>query len=112
LLKNVAIISDKDMRKYKINGSFDIISNKIIKMACDFLYITIDIDGLEISLCPNTGTPVPGGLSFDSIIYLFKKIKKYGKKIIGCDICESSSSSIDSIVSIRLLYKLLGLVTP
>ena len=108
LEKNVFMLPDKDIRKYRLSGANDIILNKILIMSNKLLYITIDIDGLDISLCPNTGTPVPGGLSFDYIIALLKNIKKYNRKIIGFDICETSNSSLDSIVSIRLLYKLLG----
>jgi agmatinase len=79
-------------------------------MSNDLIYLTLDIDGLDISLCPNTGTPVPGGLTFDHMLNLLKKIKVYNKKIIGADICETAGSPIDSIVSIRLLYKILGLI--
>jgi len=110
LSKNIIMFSDKDMRKYKINGGFDIISNEIISLSKDYIYLTIDIDGLDISLCPNTGTPVPGGLSFDQIINLLKKIKLHKKRIVGADICETADSSIDSIVSIRVLYKILGVI--
>ena len=31
----------------------------------ELVYISFDIDGLEPGLCPNTGTPVPGGLTFN-----------------------------------------------
>jgi agmatinase len=105
------MFSDKNVRKYKINGTFDIISDKIVRMSNDLIYLTIDIDGLDISLCPNTGTPVPGGLSFDHVINLLNKINSYGKKIIGADICETADAAIDSIVSIRVLYKLLGSIS-
>jgi len=36
----------------------------------DHVYISLDIDGLSPDLCPNTGTPVPGGLTFQQVDYL------------------------------------------
>ena len=47
------------------------------------VYITIDIDGLDPSLCPNTGTPVPGGLSFAQTTYLIRQVVASGRTIIG-----------------------------
>jgi len=102
---------DKDIRKYKLLGSFDVLSEDIIEKLGDLIYITIDIDGLDIPYCSNTGTPVPGGLNFDHIIHILSNIKKKKKRIIGADICETSSSTLDSIVSMRLLYKLTGVLS-
>lgn len=75
------------------------------------VYISFDIDGLDPKLCPNTGTPVPGGFELEQIFYLFSKIKKSGKELIGFDLNEVSSGShgndcIDPIVGARALYKM------
>ncbi len=72
-------------------------------------YITFDIDGLSPDLCPNTGTPVPGGLSFREIDYLLWMLANSGKRIIGFDLCEvapGSSDEWDANVGARILYKL------
>jgi agmatinase len=34
------------------------------------VHISFDIDGLDPTLCPNTGTPVPGGFQFEEATYL------------------------------------------
>lgn len=81
---------------------------QIIESLPDNLYVTVDIDGLEQSFCPSTGTPVPGGLSYNQLMYLFEKLLGSGKKIHAFDICEVSGagSEWDAIVGSRLLYNL------
>lgn len=81
---------------------------QIIESLPDNVYVTLDIDGLEQSFCPSTGTPVPGGLSYNQLIYLFEKLMDSGKKILAFDICEVSGagSEWDAIVCSRVLYNL------
>lgn len=79
------------------------------------IYVTFDIDALEVYLCPNTGTPVPGGLSFQQAAALIKIIKDSGKRVVGFDLVEVAPDpdptvrSIDAIVGARVLYKLCAL---
>jgi agmatinase len=73
------------------------------------VYISFDIDGLSPDLCPNTGTPVPGGLSFREVDYLLNMLAQSNKKIIGFDLCEVSpgkDNEWDANVGARILYKL------
>ena len=74
------------------------------------VYLSIDIDGLEPLNCPNTGTPVPGGLRFAELEHLIFMIVKSGKKIIGFDLCEvgTSNDGFDENVGARVLYQLCG----
>tara|TARA_B100000508_G_scaffold141091_1_gene146306 strand:- start:32300 stop:33331 length:1032 start_codon:yes stop_codon:yes gene_type:complete len=73
----------------------------------DLVYISFDIDGLSPSLCPNTGTPVPGGFKLEEIRYLFAQLVDSGKKIIGFDLCEVGSvNEWDAIVGSRALWEL------
>lgn len=76
----------------------------------DNVYISFDIDGLDASLCPNTGTPVPGGLEYEQAIYLLETIAKE-HRIVGFDLNEVAPSKDgkdewDANVGGRLLYKL------
>ena len=79
------------------------------------VYVSFDIDALEVYLCPNTGTPVPGGLSFHQASALIHAIRHSGKRVVGFDLVEvapdpdPSVRSIDAIVGARVLYKLCGL---
>ena len=73
------------------------------------VYVSFDIDGLDPSLCPGTGTPVPGGLSFRQACYLLAELYRSGRHILGADLCEVSPSAQgewDANVGARILYRL------
>ena len=72
------------------------------------VWLTFDVDGLDPSLCPGTGTPVPGGLSWREALLLLSALVRSGRQIIGFDICEIGSGDWDATVGARLLYKLAG----
>lgn len=75
------------------------------------VYVSFDIDGLDPTLCPSTGTPVPGGISFEEAMFLLEALVFSGRKVIGFDLCEvtpSSQSEWDANVGARVLYKLCG----
>ncbi len=80
--------------------------DEIVKNLPKDVYISLDIDGLLPNLCPNTGTPVPGGFAIDELVYLFEKIIAKGKKIIGFDLCEVApgKNQWDGNVGARVLY--------
>jgi agmatinase len=89
--------------------TWDASCKKIIDALPEHVYISFDIDGLDASLCPSTGSPVPGGLGFDEVCYLFKSIVHAGKKVIGFDLCEVSPGEHldwDAQVGSRMLYQL------
>ncbi len=74
------------------------------------VYVSFDIDGLEPSLCPNTGTPVPGGLSWNHALYLLRVISRE-HTIVGFDLNEVAPSKEgkdewDANVGARMLHKL------
>ena len=75
------------------------------------VHVSFDIDGLDPTLCPNTGTPVPGGLSFEEATYLLQALKRHGKTIIGFDLVEVAPGSDDwnGNVGARLLWFLCGI---
>lgn len=76
------------------------------------VYVSFDIDGLEPNLCPHTGTPVPGGLSFQEASSLLGAVVESGRTIIGFDLTEVSpdpdGGEWDANVAARVLYKLIG----
>ncbi len=80
--------------------------HEIIETLPECIYISFDMDGLDPSLCPNTGTPVPGGLQFSSTVFLLEQIVRAGKKIVGFDVCEAGSDSWDANVASRIIYRL------
>ena len=84
------------------------LSLEIIDTLPHYVYVSFDIDGLDPKLCPNTGTPVPGGLDFGEVVNLIKALVKSGRRIAGFDLCEVSPGETewDANVGARILYKL------
>jgi agmatinase len=102
---------DSDMAAQKDQGTpFAKIADEIVKTLPDYVYLSWDIDGLDPTLCPGTGTPVPGGLSWNEAIGLLRAIHRARKRIVGLDLCEVSPGETewDANVGARLLYKMIG----
>ena len=76
------------------------------------VYLSFDIDGLDPTLCPHTGTPVPGGLSFPEATALLAGVVRSGRRIVGMDLDEvapgPNGGEWDGNVGARLLYKMIG----
>ena len=85
---------------------WETICTGIVKELPDKVYISFDIDGLDPKLCPNTGTPVPGGLEFYHVTSLLKSLARSGKTIIGFDLCEVAAQEWDANVGSRILWQL------
>lgn len=104
---------DWDLKKNEFQGmTWEKQCVEIIESLPENIYISFDIDGLTPYLCPSTGTPVPGGLSFSQIEFLFYSISKSNKKIIGFDLSEVSpgiNEDWDANVGARILWKLVCL---
>ena len=93
----------------------EVVAKEIARLP-DEVWITFDIDGLEPAWCPNTGTPVPGGLTWDEALLWIGGVVDSGRRIVGFDLCEvgpgeapqTDTDGWDAIVGARLLYKLIG----
>lgn len=103
---------DKDIKAKQYEGAtWKSICDNIIDELPQKVYISFDIDGLDPKLCPNTGTPVPGGFELEQVCYLFKTLYNSGRELVGFDLNEVSAGEhnhdgIDSIVGARALYKM------
>ena len=78
----------------------------------DNVYLTIDIDGLDPSLVPTTGTPEPGGLGWYETLALIRKLAEK-KRIVGMDLVEYSYfENYDSpaFLCAKLVYKSLAYI--
>ncbi|PSJ72495.1 agmatinase [Sphingobacteriales bacterium UPWRP_1] len=96
------------------NATWASVCNEIVQHLPDKVYISFDIDGLDPKLCPNTGTPVPGGLQMEEAFYLLRQVVLSGREIIGFDLCEVApsvdhSNEWDANVGARVLFKLASL---
>ncbi len=109
----ISIFYDHLIRRQQFAGNtFERIVDQIIFSLPQKVYVSFDVDGLSPELCPNTGTPVPGGLSYQEAIFILKKLVASGRTIIGFDVCEVNGTveSIDGNVGARLVYKLANLL--
>jgi agmatinase len=103
---------DRDIKNQQYEGtSWSSICNKIIEALPNHIYLSFDIDGLDPKLCPNTGTPVPGGFEFEQILSLIEKIVDAGKCIIAFDLNEVTpgGNEWDANVGARLMYRIVNL---
>lgn len=76
------------------------------------VYLTIDIDGLDPSLVPTTGTPEPGGLGWYETLTLIRTLAKK-KRVVGMDLVEFSkteNSDAPAFLCSKLVYKSLSYI--
>lgn len=75
------------------------------------VYITIDLDVFDPSLMPSTGTPEPGGLNYDTLLNMMKKVNDYSN-IVGFDIvelCPNELNKAPDFTAAKLIYQLLSI---
>ncbi len=104
---------DKTIKTRQYEGeTWKQITEEIIEHLPEKVFISFDMDGLDPKLCPNTGTPVQGGFETEQVFYLFSKLMKSGKKLVGFDLNETGvgESDWDANVGARVLFKLCNLL--
>ncbi|GJQ30345.1 MAG: agmatinase [Phycisphaerae bacterium] len=111
----VRVFYDADLTERRLNGgAWSTMCSEIIAELPERVYVSFDIDALDPSLCPHTGTPVPGGLSYPQAVMLLEALKASGKTVVGFDLVEvapgrKGEPEWDANVGARLLYLLCGL---
>ena len=93
----------KKQKKWNLNIFKKLIKNKDV-------YLTFDVDGLDSSIMPATGTPEPGGLLWEETLNIIKIAAK-NSNIVGADINELAPikgfNSYNFLVA-KLAYKILS----
>jgi agmatinase len=83
---------------------------EVVDSLSDPVYFTLDVDGLDPSLVPSTGTPEPGGLGWYDILGLLRTLCAR-RRVIGADITELSpqpgNHAPDFLVA-KLIYRMIG----
>jgi len=102
--KRLAFYSPQEIRKSaaKLSGT--------LRSLKEHVYITFDVDALDASVMSSTGTPEPGGLSWEEAIGVLEMIADL-KRIIGCDVvelCPNPASIACDFTAAKLAYKMLG----
>ena len=81
-----------------------------IELMTDTVYITLDLDALDPSIMPSTGTPEPGGLLWYETLEFLKKVFEE-KNVVGFDIVELCPNEVDKssdFLAAKLYYKMLS----
>ena len=93
------------INKFNLNGLEDVVQ----KLQGKPVYFTLDLDVLDPSIFPGTGTPEAGGVSFSEL--LAGVLKLAGLNIVGCDINELSPvydhSGVSTAVACKILREIL-----
>ena len=101
--KRINIFWAKDKKKWDLKRFKNLIKKKNV-------YLTFDVDGLDSSLMPATGTPEPGGLFWDESLEIIKIAAK-NSNLVGADINELAPikgfNSYNFLVA-KLAYKILS----
>ena len=101
----ITIFWAKNKLKWNLNKFKQLIKNKTV-------YLTFDVDGLDSSIMPATGTPEPGGLLWDETLNIIKIAAK-NSNIVGADINELSPikgfNSYNFLVA-KLAYKIISYI--
>jgi agmatinase len=113
----VATLYDRNWQHARLSGgerTLLVVREHLSQLPRD-IYVSFDVDGLDPALCPNTGTPVPGGLSWADAMLWLEELSRAGKRVVGLDLNEvnpgesaDDEDSWDAMVGARLLYRMIG----
>lgn len=85
-----------------------------VDLPADFpkdIYVSFDVDGLDPSILPATGTPVPGGLGYYQALNLVRHALN-GRRLVGCDVVElapNENSTVSDFTTAQITYALMSL---
>jgi len=85
--------------------------DKIISTLKEKVYLTFDLDAFDSSIMPATGTPEPGGLGYDELVFLLEKIGKE-KELVGADVVELTpieNLEAPNFLAAKICQKIIGL---
>lgn len=108
----IRMFSDHYLKERLFRGTtLRMMVNEIISPLARNVYLTVDIDAFQPSLCPSASKKLPGGITFEEFTTLLTELKNSGKNIIGFDLCgvapdSDKKAKWDEEIGARLLYEL------
>lgn len=94
----------RDSGGHWINEAIDALSPNV--------YVTLDLDGLDVSIMPAVGTPEPGGLGWEEVCGILRRVS-LRRNIVGADIVELApigGMHAPDFVAAKLVYKMIGYI--
>ena len=99
-------------RVFYAGGMQDGIATLDLDFIPDTVYLSIDIDVLDPSIMPATGTPEPGGLGWYDLVGLLTRIVS-GRKVLGFDVvelCPLAGNHAPDFTAAKLVHKVMGTI--
>lgn len=100
----IKIYWGRDKAKWNVNEIAKRFKGKTV-------YITFDVDGLDGSVMPATGTPEPGGVLWNDAMEIIRAVTKVAKRIVGADVNELAPIKgyhAADFLAAKLAYKILN----
>ncbi|MCH2525877.1 MAG: agmatinase [Dehalococcoidia bacterium] len=98
----------------EMNSSNNWDMESILSSLSEKVYISLDLDAMDLSLISGVGNPEPGGIDWNNMLGIIKAVSSE-KRIVGFDLTELSpidGSVASSFVAAKLAYKIMGYATP
>ncbi len=114
-IRSMDAIEKTFMDEEKVFFAHDMVNDefwmeKVIELLTDNVLITFDLDALDPSIMPSTGTPEPGGLFWYETLEFLKQVFEE-RNVVGFDIVELCPNDIDrssDFLAAKLYYKMLS----
>lgn len=86
-------------------------ADKVVRLLSKDVYVTIDLDVLDPSYMPSTGTPEPGGLHWYDVMNLLRKVAEE-RNVVGFDVVElcPSSNRAPDFLAAKMIYQFLSYI--
>lgn len=86
--------------------------DEVVERLTGNVYISFDLDGLDPSILPATGTPLPGGLQWYPTLNLLEKVFR-ARRVVGFDVvelCPQEGNVVSDVLAASLVYKMMGMM--
>lgn len=87
-------------------------ADQVVQALSPHVYLTVDLDGFDPSIMPATGTPEPGGLSWEQVTQLLRAVARQ-RTLVGLDVVEllpTPGLHAADFLAAKLVYRVLGYV--
>jgi agmatinase len=114
-IRSMDISEKRTMNSDKVFFAHDMAINEywmddVVDQLTDNVFITFDLDALDPSIMPSTGTPEPGGLLYYETLEFLKKVFEE-KNVVGFDmveLCPNENEKSSDFLAAKLYYKMLS----
>tara|TARA_R110001599_G_scaffold35840_5_gene112996 strand:+ start:24412 stop:25353 length:942 start_codon:yes stop_codon:yes gene_type:complete len=114
-IRSMEISEKRVMNLDKVFFAHDMVVNEdwmedVIDQLTNNVFITFDLDALDSSIMPSTGTPEPGGLFYYETLEFLKKVFEE-KNVVGFDmveLCPNPTEKSSDFLAAKLYYKMLS----